>query len=165
MANTYELIASYTATGSVSSIDFNSIPSTYTDLLIKVSVRNSATQDQVILKANGSSASLSNRLLYGNGSSAASASLTSGYIGTSVDSSRTASVFNNMEIYIPNYAGSNYKSASADSVMENNGTVSYAVLNAWLWSNTAAITSLSLSPDGGSFVQYSTAYLYGVKNA
>lgn len=166
MANTFELIASSTVgSGGAASIDFTSIPSTYTDLCIKVSVRNSSTQDQVIMKVNGSATSLSSRLLYGNGSSAASASLTTGYVGTSVNSSITASVFNNMEIYIPNYAGSSNKSASSDSVMENNGTLSYAVLNAWLWSNTAAITSISLSPDSGNFIQYSTAYLYGVKNA
>jgi hypothetical protein len=34
MANTYTLINSYAATGSVANIDFTSIPSTYTDLLI-----------------------------------------------------------------------------------------------------------------------------------
>ena len=164
---TYTQIGSAITVGSggASSIDFTSIPSTYTDLVLKVSVRNSGTPDQVIMKVNGSSASLSNRLLYGSGSAAASTSLTTGYIGTSVDNTKTASTFNNMEIYISNYAGSSNKSASADSVMENNATTAFAVLNAWLWSNTAAITSISLTPDSGNFVQYSTAYLYGVSNA
>jgi hypothetical protein len=33
-----------------------------------------------------------------------------------------------------------------------------------LWSNSAAITSISISA-ANNLVQYSTAYLYGVKNA
>ena len=42
MANTYELIASSTVgAGGASSIDFNSIPNTYTDLLVKLSGRSS----------------------------------------------------------------------------------------------------------------------------
>ena len=162
MANTYVKIASYAATGSVASIDFTSIPSTYTDLVLKVSVRNSTTADQIIMQVNGSAAALSNRLVYGNGSSALSASLTTGYAGTVVDSTKTASTFNNMDIYITNYAGSTNKSASTDSVGENNATAAFAVLNAWLWSNTAAITSIALTPDSGNFVQYSTATLYGI---
>ena len=43
MANTFELISSYTASGSVASIGFSSIPSTYTDLCIKLSLRSSNT--------------------------------------------------------------------------------------------------------------------------
>jgi hypothetical protein len=43
MPNTFELISSYTATGSVSSIDFTSIPSTYTDLSLQLSLRNGRT--------------------------------------------------------------------------------------------------------------------------
>jgi hypothetical protein len=131
--------------------------------VLKVSVRNSSTQDQVILKVNGSSSSLSSRLLYGSGSAAASTTLTTGYAGTSVGTNQTASTFNNMEIYIPNYTSATNKSASVDSVMENNATASFVVFNAWLWSNVTAITSIELSPDAGNFVQHSTATLYGVK--
>jgi hypothetical protein len=52
-----------------------------------------------------------------------------------------------------------------DSVQEDNQTEAYIDVVAGLWSNTAAITSLSIKSNAGSFVQYSTAYLYGVKNA
>jgi len=69
-------------------------------------------------------------------------------------------------LYIPNYAGSANKSASSDSVRENNATGSIQLrLVASLWSNAAAITSVKLVPDYGNFAIYSTATLYGIKNS
>jgi hypothetical protein len=68
-----------------------------------------------------------------------------------------------MEVYIPNYAGSAYKSISIDAVDENNASSAYSVLTAGLWSNTAAITSLRLTDNNGGYLQYTTAYLYGIK--
>jgi hypothetical protein len=75
----------------------------------------------------------------------------------------TASSFSSGEIYIPNYAGSTNKSYSIDSVTEQNATGALAELIAGLWSQTAAITQITLS--SSNFQQYSTAYLYGVSNA
>jgi hypothetical protein len=82
-----------------------------------------------------------------------------------VPSGSTASTFGSTEIYITNYAGSSNKCLSSDSVNENNATTAYSVLTAWLWSNTSAITSLSITSDGAgnNFAQYSTATLYGIK--
>ena len=54
---------------------------------------------------------------------------------------------------------------SADGVMENNATEAYQNLVAGLWSNTSAITSLTLAKSTGNFVQYSSASLYGIKNS
>jgi hypothetical protein len=172
MANTFELIASYTASGSVSSIDFTSIPSTYTDLCLKVSARNDAstTVGGLWIQFNGSSSNLSSRVLYGTGSAAGSFSDTT-IFAYSDAASATSSTFSNVEYYIPNYAGSAYKSVSVDSTMENNATASSMALTAGLWSNTAAITSIKLQTFNNSnsalanFVQYSTAYLYGVKSS
>ena len=169
MANTFELIASYTASGSVASIDFTSIPSTYTDLCLKVSTRcDTAGQDYFALdiKFNGSSSSFTTRQLYGTGSAAGSGSGAYNYAGYTQAVLMTASTFANGEIYIPNYAGSNYKSLSADSVTETNATGAVKAFHATLWSNVAAINQITLTPDaGGNFVQHSTAYLYGVKNS
>jgi hypothetical protein len=170
MANTFELIASSTVgSGGVSSIDFTSIPSTYTDLCIKVSVRTAYASYEDFLKMtfNGAGATnLSAKLLYGSGSAAVSANKTDGWTAAIDGNTATASTFGNAEIYIPNYAGSAYKSFSADSVSETNATASAMGLIAGLWSSTSAITSISLASGNSSTVlQYSTAYLYGVKNA
>jgi hypothetical protein len=104
--------------------------------------------------------------LVGNGS-AASSSGDSGYIDAGVISSgnATASTFGNFEIYLPNYAGSNNKSVSSDSVAENNATEAYTNLRALLWSSTAAINAIKFTLGAGNFAQYSTATLYGISNA
>lgn len=153
--------------GGASSIDFQSIPSTYTDLVIKLSAR--ADQDTVTayVKFNNTTANRSNRMLYGNGSSAGSESLgTEMYsYGSVVKSPATSNTFSNVEYYIPNYAGSNNKSMSIDSVNEDNATMAYASLVASLWSDTTAINRVTIYLSGANFVQYSTATLYGIKQS
>jgi hypothetical protein len=168
MANTYELIAAVTVgAGGAANIDFTSIPSTYTDLVLKLSARNSGAQYYGQLYFNGSTSSYSRRLLYGDGSSTGSLTASNEYtLVTNPTTSYTANTFGSFEIYIPNYAGSNNKSYSIDAVIENNATTAYATMYAALWSNTAAINRITMVPNSpDTFVQYSTAYLYGVKNA
>jgi hypothetical protein len=169
MANTYTLIASSTV-GAVpaTSIDFTSIPSTYTDLILKVSARDSnAIYREIFLTINGSTANGTAKVLSGNGAAASSYNATRVEgIGYTNNSTTTANTFTSVDFYIPNYAGSTNKSFSADGVGENNATTAYAELTASLWSQTAAITSISVVLGAAStFSQYSTAYLYGVKNA
>ena len=166
MANTFELIASSTVgLLGAATIDFTSIPSTYTDLVIKASLRTLSTDpdDYILIKPNNSTSNLTFKYLRGTGSAVSSASTERPYVdGTGA----TASTFGNLEIYFPNYAGSNYKSFSIDAATENNATDARLTLNAHLWSDTAAINRIVLtSGQSFNFVQYSTAYLYGVKNA
>lgn len=158
-------IASTTVESPVTSVTFSSIPSGYTDLLIKVSARsNRAALDEGLnIKFNGSSSNFTVRYLEGNGSSVSSGTGSYGAVGSIPSANTTSNVFNNNDIYIPNYNSSNYKSISADSVEENNATATYADFYSTLWSNTAAITSIDLVPgSGNSFVTNSTFTLYGV---
>lgn len=174
MANTYIQIGSAVTVGvaGATTIDFTSIPATYTDLVLKLTTRDTAvTANTGAVKAtfNSSATSYTNRNITGSGSAAASGSVGTTYIdaglnGTMPTTGNTASTFSNIEIYIPNYAGSTYKSVSVDAVGENNATAAYAGLVAGLWSNSAAITSISIAPTT-LFAQYSTAYLYGIKNS
>lgn len=174
MANTYTLIGSSTAGSSGSaSFDFTSIPSTYTDLVLEFSVRTDygSTFDGCLLRINGDTgANYSIRNVRGAGggtiTSAGSSGATNLFVGSIPGVNATSSVFQNAVIYFPNYAGSSNKSLLIDSVSENNNTTAYTLLAGGLWSNTNAITSLKLYPEVGTvFVQYSTAYLYGVKNS
>jgi len=173
MANTFKAIATVTVgSGGASSIDFTSIPSTYTDLVIKLSGRttNANLQDYLAMQFNGSGGTAySHSDLTGNGSSAQSTIQTGldRYYFTYVlnGATSTSNTFSNVDVYIPNYASSNYKSISSDGVPENNTTgITYTTLSAGLWSSTAAITSINFVASG-SFVQYSTATLYGIKNS
>lgn len=171
MANTYTLIQSVTVgSGGAASIEFGSIPQTYTDLLVKLSTRsNSADASNGYyfdVFFNNVSANRSGRYLQGNASGAPTAvSGTYSSWGLSASSDFTASVFSSNELYIPNYAGSTFKSSSLDGVQENNATLSRLLLQASLWSDTAAITSVKFTAAAGVFVQYSSASLYGIKNS
>ena len=167
MANTFVKIASVTVgSGGAANIDFTSIPSTYTDLVLYHSLRSDNTDDYCGLQFNSSSSSFSSRSVQGNGSAATSATRSDNlFVGTVVQSTLTSNTFSNGSIYIPNYAGSAYKSFSYDAVQENNATSALSELFAGLWSNTAAITSVKLVKASGNFVQYSTATLYGIKSS
>ena len=168
---TYTLISSVTVgSGGAANIEFTSIPATYTDLVMKISLRSTEdfTLSKVQFNNDTNTANYSQRRLYGSGSTATSDTNTAlGYLSPvgSTKSSYTASTFSNVEIYIPNYAGSTNKSVSIDAVTENNATESFATFTAGLWSQTSAITSIKLLPNSTTFVQYSTAYLYGISNA
>lgn len=169
MANTFELINSYTVgSGGAASMTFSVIPGTYTDLCIYMSARSalgSGNWDGIYVSFNGTSTSTNHtaKRLYGTGSGATS---DSSLPYASFAPVASVASFSNNEIYIPNYAGSTNKSVSVNSVTENNATAALNIMTAGLWSNTAAITSITLTTESGSnFMQYSTAYLYGVKNA
>ena len=168
MATTYEAIATVTVgSGGAADIEFTSIPGTYTDLVLKASLRGTtaATVVGTNIKINGSTTNFSSRYIAGDGASASSGTITTNYLADIDAANNTANTFANTEIYIPNYAGANNKSLSVDSVTEQNGTTAYAEMWAILWSNTAAITSISLVPASNNFAQYSTATLYGIKNS
>ena len=170
MANTFTKIATVTVgSGGASSIAFSSIGSTYTDLCIKLSARASSTSGNdtwdLVFKLNTTS-TISSKVVRGDGSATASNSITDRILRAIVPSDYTASVFSNVDIYIPNYTSSNNKSWSVDHVLENNATGTGMGLTAGLTSITAAITDITLTVTNGyNFVQYSTATLYGIKNS
>lgn len=172
MAST--LVALQTVTvgaGGASSISFTSIPQTYNDLVVKYSGRSTyaLSASDVYMTFNSSTTGYSGKLLYGTGSGTGSASQTSGssfnWTGFIPGANATSSTFGNNEFTITNYSGSTNKSLSIDGVSENNGTEAYQALVANLWSNTEAITSITLTPAYGNFAQYSTATLYGIYNS
>jgi hypothetical protein len=170
MANTYELIASSTVgSGGNATITFSSIPQTYTDLLIKTSA-NSATLETMRIRFNSvSSNDYTQKIVRGTGSATNSYSnagwdtLSAFSPGYSNDGS---SLFSNNEIYIPDYTSSKTKSISADTVSEANATAAYAVFYAGLLNNTSAVTSITITTGAAiNFSQYSSFYLYGIKNS
>lgn len=166
-----ELIATTTVgAGGALSIDFTSIPQSYTDLTLVVAARHtSSNSDFGILQINGTTTNYSFRYLIGDGSSTGSNTssnigLTNSiWIGNILGTSSTSNTFSNFRLYLPNYAGSANKIVSIESVNENNTTTAHQFFNAGLWSNTAAITSLSIKTyNDWTFAQYSTASLYGI---
>ena len=174
MATTYEAIATVTVgSGGSSSIEFSSIPQTYTDIQLLMSLRTNiaSPQDQVNMRVNFdlTAGIYAYRRLVGEG---ASPSTTSGSANNlemnwAPAANQTANVFGQHSIYFADYASSSkYKSMVIQIVNEGNSSQVFGqVLQAGLYSSNTAITSIQIYCFGSIFVQYSTATLYGIKNS
>jgi hypothetical protein len=148
--------------GSTSSaITFSSIPQTpFTDLYLLLSVRSTNADDGLFFKFNNTVSNTSWRNLLGYGTGTLSQSGGGWLAAGGVRS--PASTFTNVGIYIPNYAGATAKTASVDSVSEENGSTAYQFIVANLWNDTTAIDRIDVYLQGGSLTQYSSATLYGI---
>ena len=171
MASTYTLISSNVLSSSAASVTFSSIPSTYTDLVIRCSARSTASGG-VFLQINGDSSTIySTTRLRGDGASASSGRTTSAanlYFAIDVPSTSTANTFTNQEFYIPNYTVTQNRAISNFSITENNSasTDTYVQVDAGLYTSTTAITSLTVVQGSSTtFVSGSSFYLYGIKNS
>lgn len=168
MANTYLQIGSTVTVGSggAANIEFTSIPATFTDLVVKASLRGSTNGNiDMFCEFNGVTTGYTFKWISGDAATAGSASGSTANAGFMAMNNNTANTFASNDIYIPNYLSSNNKSSSFDGVTENNATTAYMVLGARLSTITSAITSVKLVPSPGNFVQYSTATLYGIKSS
>jgi hypothetical protein len=151
--------AQVVGSGGAASIDFTSIPATYTDLCVLYSLRGN-TLEGAYVQFNSSTSNFTGRYLYSDGSTVSSTTLAR-YIGSI---NNTASTFTNGSLYITNYAASANKSFSIDEVYDQATTVGNLNFISGLWESSSAITSIKLEASAG-LAQHSTAYLYGVSNA
>jgi hypothetical protein len=175
MATTMKLIAKVSLGSDASSIEFTSIPATYTDLLVLGSLRlgRSATSSTVYMQVNGDTGTTkySSRRLYGNtdtgtGSDSFSGANKSLLVGDVTASTATSNTFGSLEVYIPNYAGSTNKSASFTGTQETNASTAYITIAASLWSDTSAITSIKIVSRVASNIRSgSSFFLYGISKA
>lgn len=171
MASSRYLITSTTLGSSAASVTFSSIPSTYTDLVIKVTGRSAGSSIRdMYLQVNSITANYSATRLRGYDSTASSSNRTgdSSWIYGVIPGTLIASnIFSSTEYYIPNYNSSAYKVCSMVVGEPNSsGTNQVDAVVANLLSNTAAITSLTFTESSGSgFETGSTFTLYGLKNS
>lgn len=160
---TYQLIQTKTLGSSQAAIEFSSIPQDGTDLLVVCSLRGdqNANNGFTNIGFNSSTANFNTRFLQGDGSGAQGGNGTRG-IGYLSNAFYTSNSFDNTNVYILNYAGSTNKLFTADSVVENNATLGWQFIVNGLWSNTAPITSIEITPNTGNFVSGSTISLYKI---
>jgi len=154
-----ELIETVELASSASSITFSSIPQTYTDLCLVFSLRSdrSGNGDYVAFAFNGSTAGFTSVGLYNFSTTIVTQTDLDRY-ATIPSAGSVSNTFGNGQTYISNYSGNTNKSFSTDGVFGDGGNI-----NASLWSNTAAITSIEFSPAiGSTFNQYSIISLYGI---
>jgi hypothetical protein len=170
---TYIPIDKTILTSTQTTVTFSSIPTTYTDLLLRVSVRSTGGGTgggSGWLRVNGLSTSIySEQDLRGTGSAAAasespasSIAYWSYHVG---GPSALANTFSNTEIYIPGYQSSTNKQFYSDNAQENNTTQAFRSIFASLMQTTAVISSISIACDSGDWASGSTFYLYGISNA
>lgn len=163
----WTLIEHQSLSNSAASVTLGSggtIPQTYKTLKLLVSLREDGTAGVFFVNLNGSTSNQTQVLIYTSGTSVLSATA-SNINSVLAPSSFTASTFSNAEITIPNYSGNTNKPVAIDAVAENNAASSGMRLTAALWSNTAAVTSITLTANPGvsNFVSGSSFSLYGLK--
>ena len=172
MPVTYNLIASNTLSSSAASVTFSAIPNTYTDLVLRMSIRydGALIHGSTEIRFNSdSTTNYSRTSLWGDGSNVTSdrgsSQSTLIFPRSITGDSATANTFSNTEIYIPSYAVSQNKPIGGFGVGENNATTASLAANAGLWRNTAAITSIFIQSNGTNLLSGSSFFLYGIKNS
>jgi len=164
------LISSQTLSSSTASITFNSIPSIYKDLILRASVRTTASGAfsnlELVLNSNTGAVYSYTRLLgYGSGTSSdRSSSTNAGNISYANGDTSTANIFSSLEVYIPSYTASQNKPISSITMQENNQATAYIYPTAQLFSSTTTISSIQINEgSGNNLITNSTFYLYGLK--
>jgi hypothetical protein len=174
MPDTMTLIASYTVTSAQSSIDFTSIPSTYSDLCIKLSGRHTTAggEDTPFVRFNSDSTS-NYYFVFGSGrggvpTASGAVPTTSFWCGTIPGAGDTSGSFSNIEIYVPNYTSTTFKKAiRAESIVSGMTATLYQRTFGGYWNApAAAINRVTLGiVSGYNFEVGTTAYIYGIKNS
>jgi hypothetical protein len=171
MPATYTLIASNTLSSTATSVTFSAISASYTDLVLRCSIRNNDvdTWGNVRFRVNSDSATnySSTSLSFDSGGTAGSSRGSSETSFTGVlweGGSYTANTFTSTEIYIPSYTSTSNRPLSIISTTENNSAtanVMNAVAN--LYRGASAITSITL--DNVVMAVGSSFFLYGIKKS
>jgi len=162
-------IATTTLGSAQASIEFTGIPSTYTHFQVRGIGRSTFadTDANVYMQFNSDTANnYSYHYVYGNGSLVGSGSATSQpetLVGRITAANSTANRFGTMFADILDYTNTNkFKTVRSITGHDQNGSGTV-----WLfssnWRSTNAVTSIKLYPSAGSFAQYSSFQLYGVK--
>lgn len=166
----YESIATTTVgAGGASSVEFTSIPSTYTHLQIRAisRVTGATANENLTLQFNSDTGgNYNSHYLYGTGSAAVGGaeigSQTTAIVGRSSGANLASGIFGVSVIDILDYANTNKFTANRSLCgVDQNGS-GIILFESSLWRNTAAVTSIKLLPES-NFAQYSSFALYGIK--
>jgi hypothetical protein len=164
MPTTYEPIATTTLGSATATVTFDSIPGTYTDLVLVIAATNTGGNTDLYLRVNSDTGTnYSYTYLSANGTSALSGRVTStanvrmGYYGlpqSTFDYVSTTHIMNyaNTTTFKTWLTRSNAASKGVDGIVA-------------LWRSTSAITRLDVRAASDNFGIGSTFTLYGIKAA
>ena len=160
----YEAI--YTSTvgaGGVTSITFNTIPSTYKHLQIRAISRKSS---ELFMRFNSdTAANYSKHYIYGTGSGTPTAGgvANQDLVEFSYNSGTSSTVYSATIVDILDYADTNkYKTTRNLDGNDRNGAGDILVWSG-SWRSTSAISSILIYPSSGNIEEYSSFALYGIK--
>jgi hypothetical protein len=164
MPTTYEPIATTSTSSSTTTILFNSIPQTYTDLIIVAStslVTSTPINNYFVTYNSDTGTNYSGTYVGGTGTSTSSGRNSN---QTRLDISYQPSTqMGNIIFQVFSYSNTTtFKSSLSRS---NNYTGGMVFLYAGLWRSTAAITSISITAGTTNIATNSTFTLYGIKAA
>lgn len=171
----YDSIATVTVgAGGASSINFSSIPSTYTHLQVRGIVRQSYSgtgganliyrfNNDPLTNGDTSNSNYVGHYLYATGTTYGSGISNRNYCSENLHDGNTGGIFAGFIMDILDYTNTNkYKTFRTSSGQDRNGAGEYTLWSGF-WKNTAAINQLTFYPDPGyNLVQNSSIALYGI---
>lgn len=160
---TYTPIATVTASGSSVYLEATAIPSTYTDLIVVLNIKESGQDGLNIQMGNGSydtGSNYSNTYVQGNGSSAGSGKATSQtYAEIGIESNEWGTTI----LHFQNYANTNVFKTILTRTNSTNFLMRGVVA---LWRSTSAIERIRIyNGSNANHAAGSTMTLYGISNA
>lgn len=164
MALTYDSIASLTSLSGQSVFTFNSIPSTYTDLVLVVTGTVSSG-NSFYLQFNGAAGNAYNLTQTQMNNIGWTASNETNAAQFNVYGGMNSSLPSFYRVQIMSYASTSaFKVCLSEGSIDNNGT---GIVNrvVGVWRSTSAITSMTGTTFGGTYGSGTTACLYGIKAA
>lgn len=167
MPATYEPIATTTLGSAAANIQFSSIPSTYTDLVVTLVVNTTSVDARGVRCTFNSDtgANYSATRLQGDGATAASTRSTGqANIPLTLNATTSTTIPTFYQFNVFSYAGSTYKTVLAMGNADKNGS-GVVDRTVGLWQSTAAINTLNITPNSGNFNTGTIATVYGVKSA
>jgi hypothetical protein len=168
---TYEPIATTTLSSATSAIDFSSITSAYTDLVLVLSWRGgNANQPSLLVRLNNSTAQLySNTGLTGSGSTVTSRRATTSingndYMAIPRDAGQPTTI-GGMATVVINFI--NYSNTTTFKTVLGRGSAAQSGVEATvgMWRSTNAINQITISGDTNAFGIGTMATLYGIAAA
>jgi len=171
--SSYESIATVTASGGETSLTFSSIPSTYKHLQIRGITRRADSGSVIAtdnLRFNGDTGiNYFYHRLQGDGTTATAGSgggATSDIVfSRGAGATATAGIFGSVVADIHDYASTTKnKTVRSFTGFDLNGSGNVYLLSG-AWFNTAAITSITIYPNGNTIAAGTTYALYGIKGA
>jgi hypothetical protein len=161
-------LATTTLTTSTATVTFSAIPQDYEHLQIRWFARGSSLAGLYWTFNSDTDANYARHRLSADGSTVGAAGLTSQnqiYTVASWGIPNTASIFATGTYDILDYKDTTkYTTMRGLAGQDSNGSGGVELVSG-LWMNTAAVTAISITPNTGTFQQYTSFALYGIKRA